>query len=338
MDIRIADSQDIQLWNSVVEGSPHGTIFHRWEWCKLAETQSKTTFLPLMIFRGSNLMALYPVFIQRKGVVNLAFSPPPHSYLLYQGPILVGYEGMKQDKKESLFFKVQEEFDKFVFSVWNCRYIRIRTAPGLYDSRPLLWSHYKVEPYYTYAIDLTKGIDGVWEDFDRKLRVDIKKACREGVDVKEGGSNDLPFIQSLLSQRFIQQGYKPLDYLPYLNGLYSIFQQNQMKIFLGCKEGDILSGLIALFDKDRAYLWTGIPKYNAKGIPVNDLIQWEVIKWAAEHGYKWYEEMDSGDDRRLTQFKSKYNPTLQIWFSAERYSAPVFQIFSSLFKFTRKLL
>lgn len=337
VNIKIANPQDNKLWNNVVESSPHGTIFHRWEWLKLAEVQSKTKFLPVMIFQGSNLLALYPVFIQKKGPIYLAFSPPPHTYMLYLGPILVGYEGMKQDKKENLFLKVQKEFDKLIFSELNCKYARIRTAPGLFDSRPLLWSGYRVEPYYTYAIDLTKGIDAVWGDFDRKLRVDINKAYREKVFIKEGNREDLSFILSLLSRRFIQQGYKPLDYLPYLDGLYGTFQNHHMKIFLGCQGGDILSGLIALFDKDRVYLWTGIPKNKSGGVPVNDLIQWEVIKWAAEHGYRWYEEMDSGDDRRLTQFKSKYNPNLQIWFSAERYSSSVFSLLSSMVRYLRSV-
>ena len=106
--------------------------------------------------------------------------------------------------------------DNYIFKKKGCKYARIRSSPGLYDSRPLRWSGYTVEPLYTYRIDLTQGIEYVWEQFDRKLRVDINKAVREGVTVRPGDKDDLEFIHDSLYNRYIKQGISPINYKKFL--------------------------------------------------------------------------------------------------------------------------
>ena len=105
-----------------------------------------------------------------------------------------------------MYIQVQQEADKYIFETKGCRYARIRSSPGLYDSRPLKWAGYAIDPYYTYRIDLTGGIDQVWEQFDRKLRVEINKAVRDGVTIRPGDQNDLEFIHDSLYARYKEQG------------------------------------------------------------------------------------------------------------------------------------
>ena len=57
--------------------------------------------------------------------------------MLYLGPVIADYESLKQDKKESTYIQIQKELDNYIFETKGCKYARIRTAPGLYDSRPL---------------------------------------------------------------------------------------------------------------------------------------------------------------------------------------------------------
>ncbi len=84
------------------------------------------------------------------------------------------------------------------------------------------------------------------------------------------------------------------------------------------------------------YLWVGIPKSDLAGISPNALIQWEAIKWAYMNGLEYYEEMDAGDDPRLRYFKSKYNPDLVIWYSAQKYSSNLYKLGEAFFNFLRK--
>ena len=334
--LKILDKAKEKVWKDLVISSPQGTIFHTLEWLKLAAEQSRAEFLPCMLYKGTQLVAIYPVFIQQQGPVLLALSPPSRSYMLYLGPVIADYETLKQDKKESTYIQIQEEMDNFIFKTKGCRYARIRSSPGLYDSRPFRWSGYTVEPYYTYRIDLTNGVDAVWERFDRKLRGEINKAVRDGVTVRIGDKDDLEYIHDSLYARYRQQGLRPVNYKKYLLALYETFSRDNMKIFVAEYQGQSIGGTINLFYKDIMYLWVGIPKSDLAGISPNALIQWEAIKWAYEHGLKLYEEMDAGDDPRLRHFKSKYNPELVIWYSATKYSSLVYQAGEKIFNFLKK--
>ena len=208
-DIKVAEECNKDKWNEVVALSPHGTIFHTWKWLKIVEKQTDSILYPLIAYQGTNIIGIYPIFLKKKGFINLAFSPPPKAYLIYLGPVIPNYENLKQDKKESIFIKLQDEVDRYLFSELNCKYVRIRSSPGLFDSRPFTWSGYNVEPLYTYRINLTNGPAHVWENFDRQLRVTINKTIREGVIVENGNKEDMEFIHSSSSRRYIEQGLKP---------------------------------------------------------------------------------------------------------------------------------
>jgi hypothetical protein len=324
-----------KAWDDLVESSSFGTLFHTTGWLRIVEKKAGGEFHPLMFYKGEELIAIYPVFIQKMGPIKVALSPPSRSYILYLGPVIAGYESMKQDKRESTFIKVQQELDNYLFNTNGCKFARIRSSPGLYDSRPLRWAGYDVDPLYTYRIDLTRGINHVWEQFDRKLRVDINKAVREGVTVRTGDKEDIIFIHDLLSRRYVEQGFRPTDYKPFLLELYEKFSSENIKIFIAQHKGQNIGGTINLCYKNTMYLWVGIPKTDLAGISVNDLIQWEGIKYAEAHGMHSYEEMDAGDDPRLRYFKSKYNPELVIWYSATRYASPFYKAVEMGFDFLR---
>jgi hypothetical protein len=331
LTLKILEIANEKVWDDLVYSSPHGTIFHTISWLKLASVQSNAELHPIMLYKGTQLVAVYPIFIQKQGTIKVALSPPSRSYMLYLGPVIADYDTLKQDKKESTYIQIQEEVDKYIFETQGCRYARIRSSPGIYDSRPLSWSGYTVNPFYTYRIDLTKGIDYVWEQFDRKLRVEINKAVRDGVTIRTGDVEDLGFIYDSLYKRYEEQGKRPIDYKQYLDAIYNTFYPNNLKIFVAEYKGQKIGGTINLYFKNIMYLWVGIPKSDLVGISPNALVQWEAIKWACTNGLEYYEEMDSGDDPRLRYFKSKYNPDLLIWFGAIKYSSFMYKAGEKLF-------
>ena len=329
------DSSTEKVWDDLVISSSSGTLFHTVEWLRIVQKQTNAEFLPMMFYKGTQLVAIYPVFIQKQGPIKVALSPPSRSYMLYLGPVIAGYESMKQDKKESTYIQVQQEMDNYIFSIKGCRFARIRSSPGLYDSRPLRWAGYTVEPLYTYRIDLTQGIEHAWEQFDRKLRVEINKTVREGVTIRPGDRDDLEFIHDSLYARYIAQGISPVDYKKFLQDLSQKFFPEHLKIFVAEYNGKKIGGTINLIFNKGMYLWVGIPKTDLVGISPNDLIQWEAIQWAQKNGLEYYEEMDAGDDPRLRHFKSKYNPELVIWYSATKYSSFIYMIGERLFQLLR---
>ena len=101
LTITTLDSTKEKVWDDLVVSSSFGTLFHTVEWLKLVQKHSNAEYFPLMFYKGTQLVAIYPIFIQKQGPVKVALSPPSRSYMLYLGPVIADYESIKQDKKES---------------------------------------------------------------------------------------------------------------------------------------------------------------------------------------------------------------------------------------------
>jgi len=335
--LKIAKEEDKELWDSLVEKSSHGTLFHTWKFLKIVEKHTESKLYPIIGLKGTTPIGIYPLFLQKRFFTKIVLSPPQGALLLYLGPAIVDYDKLKQSKKESTFVEFQRKVNEFLKSEINYNYVRIRTSPDLIDSRPFLWTDYNVELLYTYIIDINKGTQYVWKNFNKQLRIDVNKTKREGVKVKGGSKRELKYLRISLAERFIEQGYKTSDYSRYLLDVYKAFYPENMRIFVGEYNGETVGGLALLSYKDKVSLWIGIPKTDLEGIYPNDLIVWESIMWACENNYKRYEIMDAGHNPRLRHFKSKFNPELSPWYSAEKYSSIVYKGMEKAFRFYQGL-
>ena len=333
INIKIAGEEDKECWDNLVERSPHGTIFHTWKFLEIAKRHTNSKLYPIIGLNGDTPIGVYPIFLQKRWINKSVLSPVEGALFLYLGPALADYDKLKQNKKESLSTEFQREINEFVESKLKYDYIRIMTPPGLIDSRPFLWTGYNVKPYYTYTLDIS-NTESVWKSFNSQVRINIRKTKKMGVIIKEGSKNELELIRMSLGERFIQwkKGYKD-----YLNDIFSSFYPENLRIFVGSYNKETVGGLILLCYKDKVYLWIGLPKTNQKGIFPNDLVLWESIKWASENGYKEYELMDAGNLPSLRKFKSKFNPQLSVWYSAEKYASPIHYIIEKSYRFCQRV-
>ncbi len=320
MDIKLEIAREGELWDSIVDGSPNSTIFHKWSWLDIAKRYSKCRLYPLIGYNGTTPVGCYPLFFQKKGFLRMVFSPPPHCAILYLGPVIANYEKLKQSKLESISTGFQRSVDQFIFSALNANYVSVSTSPGIADSRPLKWTGYDVRPMYSYLLDLKKGKDHLWRQFTKNLRQSIDKTKRGGVLVEEGSRSDLEKIHDLLTGRYKSQNRIVTVPKEYLLDLYREFPEN-IKIFVAKLDGEIRTGEIDIFYKDRVTTWIGSPKTELMGIYPNDLLFWETLQEGCEKGFDRYEIIGAAGSERLYSYYSKCNPELILWFSATKYSS-----------------
>ncbi|EHQ34324.1 GNAT family N-acetyltransferase [Methanoplanus limicola] len=320
MEIKLCNDNLSDIWDKSVLSSEYGTIFHKWNFLRIAEKYSGSSLLGLMIYQGTELKAIYPVFLKNRSAFNIAMSPVSRSFMYYLGPLFVDYENLKQRKKETRFINVQQIVDELLFSELGCRYARIRLVPGYYDSRPLSWSGYDVKPLYTTRIDLKRDIDDIWNDFDKRIKGTIKKADSNGIQVNLGDLEDMRYIFQSLSERLKDQNLRPSGNWEFIYEIYNEYNNKNLNVFIAKENKKRIGGIISLYFKGIFFLWIGTLKNPGCSISPNELLVWESLKWAKEHGLKYFENMDSGSDPRLRFFKSKFNPEPVIWHSAEKYS------------------
>ena len=202
IELRVAEKNEGKSWDRIVEASTYGTIFHTWKWLKIMEKHTKSKLYPIIGLKGSTIIGIYPLFYLKNFFFKSVFSPPPWVSVPFLGPVMVVYDKLKQDKKETLFREFQNKVDELVKSELKPSYTFISSSPGLLDVRPFKWSGYHVEPAYTYLLDLSNGETRVWEHFKKNLRNDISRTREREVFVEEGSKEDLAWISKALAERY----------------------------------------------------------------------------------------------------------------------------------------
>jgi len=321
VEIRIANSDDIENWNTIISQSPHGTLFHQWNWLKITEKHTNTKLYPLMGIKGGIPVGVFPLFFQKKGTFGMVFSPPPHAALFYLGPVMTGFDTLKQEKKENIFIDFQNSVENFIINNLHAQYISISLPPALQDPRPFTWSGYSFEPHYDYVIDLSIGLDSLLKSLSLKQRQNLNRAQKRGITVELGGTTEYQRILDLMDFRYTQQSMNNMISRKYLLDIYDAYKGN-IKIFVAKINGEIVTGSIDLQYRDTYYSWIGNPKPKNRIAPSpNDLIIWGSVRYAYEQGFRYYVTMNAAGDKRLhTYYASKFDPELKVHFSVKKNS------------------
>ncbi len=147
------------------------------------------------------------------------------------------------------------------------------------------------QPKYLFALDLEKRTpDELLASFKRNTRNHIRKTEKEGVTVRELSKSELPIFKKITAKTSERRNFtdKPLSYYENMFDLFG----DQVKFLLAEVNIDgktipLSAAMFMLYGDEIIYLFSGSYKeymnYNAQYA-----IQWNIIKYAAEHNFKRY--------------------------------------------------
>jgi hypothetical protein len=320
-EVSLAKDTEAKLWDEIVENSPHGTIFHTWRWLKITEKYTKFQFYPLLIRTGDEVRGIFPIFHRSHLFISMIFSPPPHAAIPCLGPVIVDYEKQRLYKKELILTELQGAIDEYLHRQLKSNYVSIAFSPGLNDPRPFGWAGYRVSSAYDYETDLSCGSEIMWEQLPKNLRQNVNRAVKRGLSVEIGTERDVDALYEIMVRRYKEQDKFVHVPKEYLLDLYRSFD-GSMRIFVAKFEGNVISGSIELFHKDKVTSWIGTPKplINISPSP-NDLISWEIIKYSIERKFRSYTTFGAAGDERLhAYYASKFNPELKMRYIVKKIS------------------
>jgi len=177
-----------------------------------------------------------------------------------------------------------------------------------------------VQPVAVCRLDLRGSEEDVLARFHPKTRYNIRLAERQGVQVRQGGRDDLPLFQAILEETAARQnfGVRSLQY--YLDLWDHFAPGGHMELWLGEQGGDVLAGaLTAAWGPNTYYLYGGSRSLRREVMPAY-AVQWQAIRRALERGAKVYDflgvsaEMDPADPLYgLYRFKRGFRPAYVEW-------------------------
>jgi len=312
--LEVAGEGDAELWDRLVSSSPHGSVFHRWEWLRIAEKYSKTKLYPLIAYKGTTPVAAFPVFVRKFGLFSAVFSPPPRLAIPFLGPVIAEYGSLKQNKRETICQGLVEGFASLLRE-WRAAYVSVTTPPELVDVRQFLWQGFKAKPMYNYFFDLSRGRDYLWGRLKKARRKNITKTGRK-FEFRAGGSEDFEFVISGVFSRAAEQNIKLRLSREYLREVYRRMN-GCIDVHVVSRDGENVVGLINLTHGSSVYSWLGNFKRHIKGYSPNDLLLWSSVEHYISRGYTRFFEIGA-NTQRLVRFKSQFNPELVLNFELSK--------------------
>lgn len=320
--VREADQTDRDRWNQYVERSTASTPFHQLECLELLEQWSETTLRLLVGYKGDQPIGVFPVFETSKGPLTLVFSPPPAFRIPYLGPVLLDTNGLKQQREEKRRYRFFDAAAEWVETVCQTSYAKIRTSDRDPDPRPFAWNGFEVSPRCSYVVDLTPDEEQLLSQFSSDARNSIRRSDQSDFSIHEGDRGDVRRIMDLTQRRHDEKGVSlPLE-TEFVVALYDELPDGQVRSHVCTVADEFVGGILNIEHGDTVYSWQGGVKPRTTGVPVNDLVDWHVMREAKERGFTRYDLMGA-NERDLVDYKAKFAPDLTTYYVCSRAPFPV---------------
>ena len=302
--------EDKEMWDTFIDQSNDGLLFHKWDFLKIIEKHTSCKLLPYGIYNGDNLICLFPVFLKNYNGLKIIFSPPPNTGVNRLGFIMnKEFYSLKQNKKETYLNIVAENFDKEIENI-SPNLLFICLVPNFLDIREFQWNNYKIDTNFLYTTNLNQSIDEIWNGFKKELRNQIKQV--DILNYKLLMSNDISTFYEMETELFREKGMEfPVINKEYLEDIFSAYPENLKLYFLYDNYNNIVSTEMDCNYKDLYMLWIGGSKPSK--IRYEEYLMWELIKIAKNSGCKKL-DWAGGPDKSIFKFKSKFNPDLDTCF------------------------
>jgi lipid II:glycine glycyltransferase (peptidoglycan interpeptide bridge formation enzyme) len=144
------------------------------------------------------------------------------------------------------------------------------------------------DDYYSYDIDLTGGLEDVWDNFRRDTKRGIVISKKKGLRVystRDEEQIDRYYDLNCITKRRIGVPSHPKIFF---KNLFKIMGENTL-LYLAEYDGTTVAGMIVKYYRDTAYAaYSGSnPQYN--NVHPNDAINWKIIEDLHQQGYRHYD-------------------------------------------------
>jgi lipid II:glycine glycyltransferase (peptidoglycan interpeptide bridge formation enzyme) len=139
----------------------------------------------------------------------------------------------------------------------------------------------------TVRVDLRDSEIEIFKRIKSKKRYYIRRAEKCGVKIQEGGRDDLQLFFNFMVETCKRQQVKPSpSRYEFLSSMWDLFSPSgHMKVFFAQCEDENISGYVVVPFNKTVYLWKFGWSGNYGRNHPNELLYWEIFRWAKNNGY-----------------------------------------------------
>ena len=287
LKLQIVNPMDQPSWDERLLANKGYSFFHSSPWARVLCESYGYNPLYFTLTDGPKLLVSVPVMeissllTGRRGV-SLPFSD-------YCEPI-ISADIRFEDVLESLITHGRK-------AGW--RSIEIRGAGELLDAEPANAS------YYEHTLDISKGEKEILTNIKSSTKRNIKKASKEGLEVKL--ENSLESIKEFYRLNCItrkRHGLPPQPYYFFKLIYNHVISKGHGVVALAYHKGSPIAGAVYFHFGEKAIYKYGASDKKYQNLRANDLVMWEAIKWYNKNNYKSFSfGRTDPENSGLLQFK-----------------------------------
>lgn len=292
--------------------------FHRGDALELLDRYAPGDLRLLGGFKGTQPVALLPVFVRDRMFVRSVVSPPSGLAVPRLGPLLMSNSPKQRKREEVNRTFVDAVFEELDLDSRRTRF-RMRCSPSYADPRPYTWRGLDVRTAFTYRLTVDDGTDAddLLGAFGRAHRREIRERADLGVTVAEEGVEAAREVHDRTAKRYAERDVEyPLPWA-YVRDVVRDLDDHARTYVARDPSGAFLGGVTVLLSNDVAYCWQGGTDAAYGDVSVNTLLHWHVIEGLLDAPSITQYELTGGDAARVCSYRSKFDADLTPYYVVE---------------------
>ena len=264
-------------------------IYHLYEWGILLNKVYNYKLIYLEENEGIFPLAYVKSFIFGNRLISLPFAD-------YGGPCT-----NDKETADILVTKTESAAEKL-----DVDFIEIR-SPGK-DYFDIFEKHGFVrrDDYFTFILELDREVEDLWKVIGRKNRNMVRKAEKNGAEIVEARSkSDLRMFYRLYLKTMKKLGSPPHPY-KFFESLWDFFYPRNLIMPLAICNNRYISGGLFFVHKDTIHHAYNCSLKDYLGLGQNNLMQWYIIKWGNENGFKYLDFGRTRENAGNVLFKKRW--------------------------------
>ena len=282
--------------NSFIASQKHSQFLQSWEWGEFQERTGKKVIR--LGFEDSGKLFFAITLIKNNLFLGLNYFYLPRTEI----------KSLSSEQLKFIFKEIKKIANKE-------KVIFLRFEPDIQlkikNEKLKIKKTIDVQPSRTLILNIAKLEDEILKNMHKKTRYNIRLAEKKGVVVREAREDDFDAWWKIMKETKERDSFKLHSKEYYQAMLQLKIQNSKFKILLYIAEFQekIIAGNIVAVFGDMATYVHGASSNQYRNVMAPYLLQWEIIKFAKEQGYKYY-DFYGIDERKwpgVTRFKNGFS-------------------------------
>lgn len=283
---------DSNKWNEIITHN-NSKIYHLSEWSTLLNEVHGHKLIYLEENNGVFPLAYVKSFIFGNRLISLPFAD-------YGGPVT-----NDKETADILVTRTEDTAEEL-----DVDFIEIR-SPGE-DYFDIFEKHGFVrrDDYFTFILELDRGVKNLWKIIGRKNRNMVRKAEKNSVKIVEAkNKSDLRVFYGLYLKTMKKLGSPPQPH-KFFETIWDLFYPEKLIILLATYNDMYIGGSLFFLHKSTIHHAYNCSSKEYLGLGQNNLMQWYIIKWGNENGFKYLDFGRTRENAGNLLFKRRWGGEL----------------------------